>query len=95
MIRIVARQTLKEGAGERFVEIARDLVAATRQEEGNISYNLHRNVNEPLVYAFIETWKDQEAVEKHLNSEHFLKYAPQLDELMAIGAQLEVFEVLI
>ena len=92
MIRIAARQTVRADACEEFERIAAELIEITRTEEGNHGYTLTHGIENPQVYCFFEVWESMEAVESHLNSEHFKRIAPQLDALMAEGAVLDVYE---
>lgn len=92
MIRIAAKQTVRADSCEKFEEIARELIEITRTEEGNHGYTLTHGIENPQVYCFFETWESQEAVERHLNSEHFKRISPKLDELMEGGPTLEFYE---
>ena len=92
MIRIAAKQTVRADSCGRFEEIARELIAITRTEEGNHGYTLARSAENPQVYCFFETWESVEIMERHLNSEHFKRIAPQLDALMETMPVLEIYE---
>ena len=92
MIRIAAKQTVRADACEKFEELARELIAITRTEEGNHGYTLARSTENPQVYCFFEAWESVEIMERHLHSEHFTRIAPQLDALMEEMTTLEVYE---
>ena len=47
-------------------------------EEGNITYTLNQDINNPRAFAMIEIWKDQDAIDKHNASEHFRTLVPKL-----------------
>lgn len=81
MIRIVADNFVKKDSVESFMELVTKLIQATRQEEGCVSYTLHRDIKDGTHLTLIEEWEDKEAVKRHNNSEHFRTYAPRLAEL--------------
>ena len=78
MIKIVACTLVKEGMEEAYMEAARELVQKSAAEEGNITYTLNRDINNPRSFAMIEIWKDQDAIDKHNASEHFTTIVPKL-----------------
>jgi quinol monooxygenase YgiN len=42
-----------------------DLVAPSQKEDGNISYELFEDQNEPGLFVFVEEWSSTEARNKH------------------------------
>jgi quinol monooxygenase YgiN len=69
---IVATLTIKNEADKADLENAlHAVVDGTRTEEGNISYVLHQDVNNPLTYVIIEVWKSQDAINTHNETAHF------------------------
>lgn len=81
MIKIVAQAKVKPQCKEKFIELAKPLVAASRAEAGNISYHLHESLEDPCTMAFIEFWKDQAAIDFHNATEHFTTICPKFSEL--------------
>lgn len=81
MLKVVARQKVREGMAERFQELGRELVAASKNDEGNIDYSLNRSVTDPSVFCFLEVWESKEALEAHMAAEHFQRIVPQIGEL--------------
>lgn len=72
VLEIVATLTIKNEADkDALVKALHAVVDGTRAEEGNISYVLHQDVNNPLVYVIIEVWKSQEAINAHNETAHF------------------------
>jgi len=73
---IVATVTIKDAADQADIEKALfAVVDGTRTEEGNISYVLHQDINNPLSYTFIEVWKSKAAIEAHNASAHFKAFS--------------------
>lgn len=95
MIRVVAKNYPKEGCLEEILEICQELVKLTREEEGCIAYELFQDVKDPSVVAFIETWESEEALKRHLKSEHFVRLVPQMKDLMSKPGDMNIFKTLI
>ena len=68
---LVARMTAKEGEEERAAEIIPQLVAASREEPGNVLYIAHRDPEDPRVFLMYEQYRDKAAFEEHGQTEHF------------------------
>ena len=90
--RVVARDHLKPECKEAAFKLLKEMIEITRKEEGNISYQYCQDLNHPDFYAMIECWESEEALHKHLHSEHFNRIIPQLGEMMAEPSRLEVYE---
>lgn len=81
MIKIVARMLVKADKIEEFKATARELVEKSRAEAGNVFYSLNVNTANPRLLAFIECWKDQDALDSHKATEHFTNIIPKLIEM--------------
>ncbi len=85
MIRIVAENLLKEGKKEAFKELCKELIEKSQAEAGCIEYDLYEDTKNPNLVAFLEAWKDEDALAKHGASEHFTRIVPTLKELTTGG----------
>ncbi|HIZ15678.1 MAG TPA: antibiotic biosynthesis monooxygenase [Candidatus Tidjanibacter faecipullorum] len=85
MITIVARNIVRDGKREAFLEAVRPLIAASRSEEGNIAYDLYEDINEANAFCFIEKWKDPEAIAAHNASSHFREWMACKAEFVISG----------
>lgn len=88
---IVCRVLVKEGQEIAFIDVAQKLVDATRQETGNISYNLYQSPFDPQSFIFYEEYKDDEAFNFHANSEHFKAFAAAIPDMLAADLNIEQF----
>ena len=89
MIKIIAKRLVREECVEEYLRLTSELVAASQAEPGGITYTLNRCVETPCQFAFIEVWKDQEAIDAHNASEHFTRIVPQLRKLLEINYPVE------
>ena len=81
MFKIVARLTVKKDMIEEFKKAAEELVKKSAAEEGNDFYTLNQDIKDAQKFAFIECWKDEEAMKIHEASEHFTRIFPILGEM--------------
>ena len=81
MIKIVAKKLVKEGKVQEFKEIVGELVEKSLAEEGNVFYSINVSTKNPRMLAFIECWRDQEALDIHNVTEHFQRIVPAINEL--------------
>jgi quinol monooxygenase YgiN len=68
---LVVRMTAREGNEGRAAELIDELVAATRQEPGNLQYIPLRDADDPRTFAIYEEYADEAAFKAHGESEHF------------------------
>lgn len=77
-LQIIATLIIKEEYIKELNEVFRFVVAESRKEEGNVSYELYQDIKNPLKFLFLETWKSQEAINKHNLSPHFKKFTGEI-----------------
>lgn len=88
----MAKIVVKEDKIPEFQETARELVERSQAEEGNISYTLNQSIQDKCQHAFIEIWKDDEAIEKHNASEHFTEILPKLGEMASEPMTVDLYK---
>jgi quinol monooxygenase YgiN len=81
MIKIVAKMPVKADKVEEFKSTAKELVEKSAAEAGNISYSLNVSTEDPTLFAIVEFWKDQAAIDFHNGTEHFTGILPKLAEM--------------
>ena len=92
MLTVVARAKVKPENQAKFVELAQEMVAKTRAEEGNISYTLLEGVGDDLM-TFLEQWQDKKALDLHMRTEHFQRIVKLLGDLQDGPAQMDLYTV--
>lgn len=70
-LKIIATIVVKAEYETEVLTALHHIVDATRKEDGNVSYDLHKNTVTPLEYTILEVWKSQEAIDLHNASKHF------------------------
>jgi quinol monooxygenase YgiN len=69
-IAVVAISVAKPGHEEQLREALEAIVGPSRKEAGALQYDLHRDLQEPRRFVFVERWASQEALAEHAKSAH-------------------------
>ena len=69
-LNVVATIPVKPEAVEQVRAALQTLVAATRDEEGCIAYDLYESVAAPGTFVTLERWTDQAALDAHMGTPH-------------------------
>lgn len=77
-ISFIARMTVKEGREEEFMGHCKALAEKVAENEPDVLYYRFFKLREPRQYAVVESFADEAAEEKHMNSEHLAEIAPAL-----------------
>ena len=73
-IAVVAISVAKPGFEAQLLEALEGIVGPTRKEQGVLQYDLHRDVQEPRRFVFVERWESREALAAHAKSAHIEAY---------------------
>lgn len=92
MIQVVAKSFPKPDQVEHVIGLYTELVELTRAETGCISYELHQDVKNPEILAMIEVWASMEALQAHLESEHFKRIVPEIKQFMVRETELNIYK---
>ena len=71
MIFIVAKFKVLAGQADRWPEAAASFTEATRSEPGCLWFDWSRSLEDPTEYVLVEAFRDAEAGEAHVRSQHF------------------------
>jgi quinol monooxygenase YgiN len=84
------------GRPDKRAEIAAALTkaaAASRDEEGCLSYAFARDLEDEDRYLSVETWRDQAALDAHFGTPHLVELLGRADELLAGPPVIETYPV--
>ncbi|MFT8312915.1 MAG: putative quinol monooxygenase [Clostridium sp.] len=95
MIKVVAKGYVKAGEVDKFKEVASGLVEESRKEEENISYGLYQDASNEQILTFIEEWKDQAALDKHMKTSHFVNAMGELSKLQEKDMDINIYNLAI
>lgn len=78
-LKIVAVIVVKAAYQSELEKVFHTVVDETRKEPGNVSYDLHQDISNPLKYTILEVWKSQAAIDVHNESAHFKTFVAAVD----------------
>jgi quinol monooxygenase YgiN len=78
---------------EDAIEAAAELARKSREEDGVVDYRIAADIEDENVLRFFEQYEDEDAVESHMESDHFLAFQGQIGDFVAGEVELVQFEV--
>lgn len=93
MIVVHASFTVQPDHHDAAVDAVMDVVAASREEDGVISYHATTDLEDEHTVRFLERYEDEEAFAAHAQTEHFMAFAGKLPEFLAGEPELLQFDV--
>lgn len=70
------------GEGSALEEALREVVAATREEDGCLGTNVFRALRDPQVFYIHSRWKDEAAFETHARLPHTVTFIARVESLI-------------
>jgi len=95
MIKVVAKNFVKQDKVEDVLKIAKELVESTVKENGCISYEMYQDEKDNNILTMIETWDNKEVLKSHLTSEHFQRIVPAMSVFMEKPAEMNIYNKLL
>lgn len=89
---VLAKVYPKNGCKDSIIEISEELIEKTREEDGNIDYQLLMSSNDDIL-TFVEKWKTLDDLKKHMASPHFQAFGEETKDfvektdIQVIGAE--------
>jgi len=82
MIIVTAMMNVKPGIKYAFILEANQLVEATRQEKGCISYDLLTSTDDEDLLIMLEKWEDIDSLNRHMETDHFKKFGDTIERFL-------------
>jgi len=92
MVIVISKLTVKPGKKQELLSAAKELIAATREEAGCISYSLLDDPHKNDRCVFVEEWTNKEALEHHFTTPHIAKWRQESKELLAAKSDLSLYQ---
>jgi quinol monooxygenase YgiN len=94
MVKVVAKGYFYEGKTEEAIKLYEELVEKTRKEDGCISYCLLRDIEDDSILTMIEEWENKDALDKHMETEHFTRLVPIIGKLRK-SSEVNIYKLVI
>ncbi|MBI2428566.1 MAG: antibiotic biosynthesis monooxygenase [Ignavibacteriales bacterium] len=75
---------------KEVIELCLSMIEPSRAEEGCISYNFYQDVTDSNKFFFFEEWKNQQAIDRHADSIHYVKFLPIFQSLIVGKSNLQI-----
>jgi quinol monooxygenase YgiN len=79
---VIARVKAKPGKESELEQALRGAVAPTHAEAGCLRYALHRSLDDPATFLFVERWVSREALDQHLETPHLKAIRAKFKDLL-------------
>lgn len=76
---------------QSFLEEIQPLLHGSREESGNVSYDLYKDTEKESTYTMVEVWKDEAAVAAHNTSEHFTSFVSKAQQFLTAPLDIKVY----
>lgn len=89
-ITLIAKLKAKAGSEKATEEELKAMIPKVRQEQGTLTYILHRSAQDPTVFVFYEVYRDQAAFDAHGKTPHMAELFGKLRGLLEGPPALEM-----
>ncbi|MBU3101724.1 antibiotic biosynthesis monooxygenase [Clostridium sp. DSM 17811] len=90
---IVAQHELKNDKINDFIHSLKPLIDETRcSHAGCVNYELFQDLDNPALMTMIEEWKDQDALDKHMQSPLFKKTIAEFVEYLKAPVRINRYQ---
>lgn len=93
MIIVTAKITAKHGEKDKILSKSQDLIESTRLELGCVNYNLYASTEDDDLLLMFEQWENLEALESHMQTEHFKAFGKAIEDILARELDIAVYTV--
>lgn len=91
-VQMIARWTLDAGQAEEVLDLLSEIAEATRAEPGNLSFEIYRQVDDPLEVVLLERYASRQALAAHRETPHFQELVLARAVPRLVDRVLEVFD---
>lgn len=92
-ITITAILKAHSGKESELRQALNKVIPPSRQEEGCLAYVLHESIDAPGTFVFYEKYRDETALDHHINSAHYQAYRQAAETLLAVRDVYRLQEV--
>ncbi|MCF7928865.1 MAG: antibiotic biosynthesis monooxygenase [Spirochaetales bacterium] len=92
MILLIGEIPVRSGMTDKFLQVAGRVAAASRREEGCLSYRYFKSAEGKEAVIFLEQWEDMAAIERHEKAPHFQRFQEEAAPLMAGEPQIDIYQ---
>ena len=91
---LIARLKVKADKIEELKTAALAIVADSRNEAGNINYDIHQSIEDETVFFWHETWANKAAIDEHFATPFFQQFIGIVGEIAAEPPQINLTKMI-
>ena len=92
-VAVSSRFVVKPEKREEFIKLATEATKQTRNEPGNLSYNVYEENTYPNSFIFFEEWKSRRSLDKHLATPYAKSIVDKFSELVEGEPSLRIYYI--
>jgi quinol monooxygenase YgiN len=90
---VVGKFMAKPEKQAELIQLAQGMFEPSRAEPGCISYEFYEDTQGDHTFVFVESWKNQEALDQHFQTAYFKRFMAQFSDMIIGKPVIKVFEV--
>jgi quinol monooxygenase YgiN len=90
---ILAKVFIKPEKVEEFITAAQVIIENTHKEPGCISYQLYQDPIRKTDFIFVESYKDQAAIDAHFAASYFKEFGSKIGGMTSGDAEIRIVDV--
>ena len=87
---LIARLKVKAESVDQLKAAALKIVADSRNEAGNINYDIHQSIEDETLFFWHETWANKAALDEHFATTFFGEFFKTVEEIAAEPPQINL-----
>lgn len=90
---IIAKVYIKPGSESDFIPSASTMIENSNKEEGCLGYMLYQDPYEKTNFIFIESYKNQAAVDAHFATPYFKEFGTKIADITSKPAEIKILDI--
>jgi len=90
---IIAKVYIKPGSESDFISAASLMIENSNKEEGCLGYMLYQDPYEKTNFIFVESYKNQAAVDAHFATPYFKEFGAKIADITSKPAEIKVLDI--
>lgn len=87
---LIARLKVKAEMIDELKAAALRIVADSRNEAGNVNYDIHQSIEDENIFFWHETWANKAALDEHFDTKYFAEFFKTVMEIAAEPPQINL-----
>ena len=90
---ITAKVFIKPGIEDDFISAAKVMIENSNKEEGCLGYMLYQDPYEKTNFIFVETYKNQAAVDAHFATAYFNDFGILTEDMISKPMEIKIYDI--